>query len=134
MMVWLRSNIRPRQLGDDVNLDDCSVVAHINSRGKFALNHLKVGNGYVIFASSIGLGDEDLPLDVPCVPAPAYSLELRWRTAAYYVNIPSLPLAKLPSLVSCISAGQLSRWNGGGLTALIAAKLFLRCKARIREW
>jgi hypothetical protein len=33
------------QLGDNVNLDDCSVVAHINSRGNFALNGLKIGNG-----------------------------------------------------------------------------------------
>ncbi|KAF5361190.1 hypothetical protein D9758_009022 [Tetrapyrgos nigripes] len=33
------------ELGDDVNIDDCSVVAHINSRGKFALNPLKIGNG-----------------------------------------------------------------------------------------
>ena len=33
------------ELGDDVNLDDCSVVAHINSRGNFALNRLKIGNG-----------------------------------------------------------------------------------------
>lgn len=34
-------------LGDSVSLDDCSVVAHINSRGKFALNKLVVGEGYV---------------------------------------------------------------------------------------
>ena len=33
------------QLGDDVCLDDCSVVAHINSRGRFSLNQLKIGNG-----------------------------------------------------------------------------------------
>ncbi|KAH9479272.1 putative NRPS-like protein biosynthetic cluster [Psilocybe cubensis] len=32
------------ELGDEVNLDDCSVVAHINSRGNFALNRLKIGN------------------------------------------------------------------------------------------
>lgn len=36
------------QLGDDVALDDCSVVAHINSRGKFALNRLKISPGYVV--------------------------------------------------------------------------------------
>ncbi|KAI0828951.1 acetyl-CoA synthetase-like protein [Trametes gibbosa] len=30
------------ELGDRVALDDCSVVAHINSRGQFALNHLKI--------------------------------------------------------------------------------------------
>lgn len=35
------------ELGDKVSLDDCSVVAHINSRGKFALNRLKIGHGYV---------------------------------------------------------------------------------------
>jgi hypothetical protein len=33
------------ELGDNVNLDNCSVVAHINSRGKFALNKLKIGSG-----------------------------------------------------------------------------------------
>ncbi|CAK5273778.1 unnamed protein product, partial [Mycena citricolor] len=32
-------------LGDNVNLDDCSVVAHINSRGQFALNSLNIGSG-----------------------------------------------------------------------------------------
>ena len=35
------------ELGNDVSLDDCSVVAHINSRGMFALNRLQIGNGYV---------------------------------------------------------------------------------------
>jgi hypothetical protein len=33
------------ELGDWANLDNCSVVAHINSRGKFALNKLKIGQG-----------------------------------------------------------------------------------------
>jgi acetyltransferase-like isoleucine patch superfamily enzyme len=33
------------ELGDRVALDDCSVVAHINSRGKFALNKLSIGEG-----------------------------------------------------------------------------------------
>ncbi|KAJ7212625.1 AMP-dependent synthetase and ligase [Mycena pura] len=33
------------QLGDNVSLDDCSVVAHINSRGNFALNSLEIGDG-----------------------------------------------------------------------------------------
>ncbi|KAJ7509101.1 AMP-dependent synthetase and ligase [Mycena galericulata] len=33
------------KLGDNVSLDDCSVVAHINSRGNFALNSLQIGNG-----------------------------------------------------------------------------------------
>ena len=32
-------------LGDRVTLDDCSVVAHINSRGKFALNRLAIADG-----------------------------------------------------------------------------------------
>lgn len=31
------------ELGDSVALDDCSVVAHINSRGKFQLNRLRLG-------------------------------------------------------------------------------------------
>ncbi|KAJ7153111.1 acetyl-CoA synthetase-like protein [Mycena crocata] len=33
------------QLGDDVSLDDCSVVAHINSRGRFSMHKLEIGNG-----------------------------------------------------------------------------------------
>ncbi|ESK93312.1 amp-dependent synthetase and ligase [Moniliophthora roreri MCA 2997] len=33
------------QLGDSVSLDNCSVVAHINSRGNFSLNKLTIGNG-----------------------------------------------------------------------------------------
>ena len=37
------------QLGDNVNLDDCSVVSHINSRGNFSLNCLEIGNELVAF-------------------------------------------------------------------------------------
>ncbi|KAI0693792.1 acetyl-CoA synthetase-like protein [Cytidiella melzeri] len=33
------------ELGDRVSLDDCSVVAHINSRGMFALNRLNIAMG-----------------------------------------------------------------------------------------
>ena len=33
------------ELGDNVALDDCSVVAHINSRGNFSLNALTIGSG-----------------------------------------------------------------------------------------
>ncbi|KAJ7263785.1 acetyl-CoA synthetase-like protein [Mycena rebaudengoi] len=40
------------QLGDKVSLDDSSVVAHINSRGNFALNRLKVGNGCAMRSGS----------------------------------------------------------------------------------
>ncbi|KAF7317849.1 Peroxisomal-coenzyme A synthetase [Mycena kentingensis (nom. inval.)] len=40
------------QLGDSVNLDDCSVVAHINSRGNFALNSLRIGNGCALRSGS----------------------------------------------------------------------------------
>jgi hypothetical protein len=36
------------EVGDNVSLDDCSVVAHINSRGIFSLNRLQIGNGYVV--------------------------------------------------------------------------------------
>ncbi|KAK7031546.1 peroxisomal-coenzyme A synthetase [Favolaschia claudopus] len=39
-------------LGDNVNLDECSVVAHINSRGNFALNSLKIGNGCALRSGS----------------------------------------------------------------------------------
>ncbi|KAF8808805.1 hypothetical protein BYT27DRAFT_7188280 [Phlegmacium glaucopus] len=40
------------ELGDDVNLDDCSVVGHINSRGRFSLNRLKIGNKCAMRAGS----------------------------------------------------------------------------------
>ncbi|KAJ6481523.1 acetyl-CoA synthetase-like protein, partial [Mycena vitilis] len=40
------------QLGDNVSLDDCSVVAHINSRGMFALNSLEIGNGCAMRSGS----------------------------------------------------------------------------------
>ncbi|KAK7050753.1 peroxisomal-coenzyme a synthetase [Favolaschia claudopus] len=39
-------------LGDNVSLDDCSVVAHINSRGNFALNSLEIGNGCAMRSGS----------------------------------------------------------------------------------
>ncbi|KAJ6474655.1 acetyl-CoA synthetase-like protein [Mycena vitilis] len=39
-------------LGDNVCLDDCSVVAHINSRGNFALNSLKIGAGCALRSGS----------------------------------------------------------------------------------
>ncbi|KAJ7493280.1 acetyl-CoA synthetase-like protein [Mycena galericulata] len=39
-------------LGDNVSLDDCSVVAHINSRGNFALNSLTLGNGCALRSGS----------------------------------------------------------------------------------
>ena len=31
-------------MGDRVSIDDCSVVAHINSRGQFSLNRLRLGD------------------------------------------------------------------------------------------
>ncbi|KAG7094544.1 putative NRPS-like protein biosynthetic cluster [Marasmius oreades] len=40
------------ELGNDVSLDNCSVVAHVNSRGHFALNHLKIGNGCALRSGS----------------------------------------------------------------------------------
>ncbi|KAJ7861881.1 acetyl-CoA synthetase-like protein [Mycena leptocephala] len=40
------------QLGHNVALDDCSVVAHINSRGNFTLNSLKIGNGCAMRSGS----------------------------------------------------------------------------------
>ena len=33
------------ELSDRISPDDCSVVAHIDSRGKFALDKLKIGTG-----------------------------------------------------------------------------------------
>ncbi|KAJ6584019.1 acetyl-CoA synthetase-like protein [Mycena vulgaris] len=39
-------------LGDNVSLDECSVVAHINSRGNFALNGFEIGDGCAMRAGS----------------------------------------------------------------------------------
>lgn len=36
------------EMGDRVAIDDCSVVAHINSRGNFSLNELKIGSRSVM--------------------------------------------------------------------------------------
>jgi hypothetical protein len=75
------------QLGDDVNLDDCSVVAHINSRGNFALNSLKIGNGYAICRYLRCVFLIHLFPVAPCAPVPDFSREPRWRTAACSANI-----------------------------------------------
>ncbi|KAF7975489.1 hypothetical protein HWV62_9405 [Athelia sp. TMB] len=40
------------ELGDDVSMDDCSVVAHINSRGNFALNRLRISPGCALRSGS----------------------------------------------------------------------------------
>ncbi|KAG7094546.1 putative NRPS-like protein biosynthetic cluster [Marasmius oreades] len=40
------------ELGNDVSLDNCSVVAHVNSRGQFSLNHLKIGNSCAMRSGS----------------------------------------------------------------------------------
>ncbi|KAJ6584022.1 hypothetical protein DFH09DRAFT_911062 [Mycena vulgaris] len=39
-------------LGDNVSLDECSVGAHINSRGNFALNGFEIGDGCAVRAGS----------------------------------------------------------------------------------
>lgn len=39
-------------LGDRVAVDDASIVAHINTRGKFDLNKLEVGNRCVLRSGS----------------------------------------------------------------------------------
>ena len=41
------------ELGSNVSLDDCSIVAHINSRGVFNLNRLVIGNGYVVSSFTV---------------------------------------------------------------------------------
>ncbi|KAH9848993.1 acetyl-CoA synthetase-like protein [Lenzites betulinus] len=40
------------EMGDRVSLDDCSVVAHINSRGNFSLNKLRIGSSAAMRAGS----------------------------------------------------------------------------------
>lgn len=39
-------------MGDRVSIDDCSVVAHINSRGRFSLNKLRIGDGCAMRSGS----------------------------------------------------------------------------------
>lgn len=39
-------------MGDHVSIDDCSVVAHINSRGRFSLNRLRIGDGCALRTGS----------------------------------------------------------------------------------
>lgn len=39
-------------IGDRVCIDDCSVVAHINSRGQFSLNRLRIGDGCALRTGS----------------------------------------------------------------------------------
>ena len=69
-------------LGDRVSLDDCSVVAHINSRGNFALNKLHIADGYVLRALSSPLHNSNSALDVRYVQARDCSQVLRWKTIA----------------------------------------------------
>ncbi|KAJ8092843.1 putative NRPS-like protein biosynthetic cluster [Marasmius tenuissimus] len=40
------------ELGNEVSLDYCSVVAHINTKGNFALNSLKIGDGCAMRSGS----------------------------------------------------------------------------------
>ncbi|KAF7975487.1 hypothetical protein HWV62_9401 [Athelia sp. TMB] len=40
------------ELGDEVSMDECSVVAHINSRGNFALNRLRISPGCALRSGS----------------------------------------------------------------------------------
>ena len=39
-------------MGDRVTFDDCSIVAHINSRGRFSLNKLTIGDNCALRAGS----------------------------------------------------------------------------------
>ncbi|KZP23698.1 hypothetical protein FIBSPDRAFT_951912 [Athelia psychrophila] len=44
--------VESNKLGDNVSMDDCPVVVHINSRGNFALNHLRISPGCTLFPGS----------------------------------------------------------------------------------
>ena len=70
------------ELGDNVALDDCSVVAHINSRGNFALNKLSIADGYVSFTIlELRLAHSSSTV-VHFAPVHVSYLALRWRTIA----------------------------------------------------
>jgi hypothetical protein len=49
LLMCLIANPTFFEIGDNVSLDDCAAVAHINSRGRFSLNRLKIGDSLVIF-------------------------------------------------------------------------------------
>ncbi|EAA34040.3 acetyl-CoA synthetase-like protein [Neurospora crassa] len=50
-------------LGDRVTVDDASLVAHINTRGKFDLNRLRVGDGAVLRTGSRLLSGAEMQRD-----------------------------------------------------------------------
>ena len=73
-------------LGDRVSLDDCSVVAHINSRGNFALNKLSIADGYVSFTIlELRLAHSSSTV-VHFAPVHVSYLALRWRTIVCFLS------------------------------------------------
>ena len=56
-------------IGDDVSVDNASLIAHVNSRGDFSLNPLRVGAGCVLRSHSRLWGPLLAPL--PAAPPPA---------------------------------------------------------------
>jgi hypothetical protein len=83
------------ELGDNVSLDACSVVAHLNSRGKFTLNKLKIGNGWVTLSISfIHRASNPFATGVRCGVVQDYFQVLQWKTEVCFRNIHSFPLAR----------------------------------------
>lgn len=50
-------------IGDDVAIDEASIVAHINSKGQFSLNALKIGSGSVLRSGSRLLSGAEMDND-----------------------------------------------------------------------
>ena len=56
------------EIGDNACIDDCSLVAHINSRGQFSLNKVKVGAGSILSTSTRLLSGASTGINVTVLP------------------------------------------------------------------
>jgi hypothetical protein len=99
-------------LGSDVSLDDCSVVAHINSRGMFALNRLQIGNGYVIFSFTVRMHTDVLAYVVVLYALVLdCCLERPWKKTVCYLNTLYWLPARSRRQERCTSGGLLTAWH-----------------------
>ncbi|KAH8833365.1 AMP-dependent synthetase and ligase [Flagelloscypha sp. PMI_526] len=107
-------------LGNEVNLDNSSVVAHINSRGNFSLNSLKLGDGCAMrngsrLLSGASMEDNSLLCEHTLLPSgeiaesgsayagwPARRIDLSKSGSKYLGSEkPAMPPSLPPSLDAC---------------------------------